>query len=146
MYDAVPSVEVPTPMAQPSAGPVDEEMESFLPLLRDYLKVTDAELTVPAPTLARVHSREQSSTRIGEEDEEDYVWDVFYYRPTLSEWNAVAGGNIGSLCVLLLTLCLTHNNMVSSTGLPPSVNNPDESDSESEPEDEDDEDSNGGRS
>jgi hypothetical protein len=36
---------------------------------------------------------------------DDYVWDVFYHRPTeLSEWNAIA--NIGTLCVNFFCLCL----------------------------------------
>jgi len=55
---------------------------------------------------------------------DDYVWDVFYHRPTtLSEWNAAA--NVGTL-----------------TGLPPSITDPYDSDSDSEAEDEADEDSN----
>lgn len=137
MYDVVPSSEAQEKgvasgaTASGSSAVPDEEMDAFLPLLRDYLKLSDVELATPAqtvtspPALSRRIAKEESSTRIGEEDEDDYVWDVFYYRPTLSEWNTVAGGNVGSL-----------------TGLPPSVNDPDDSDSESEPEDEDDEDSN----
>jgi hypothetical protein len=109
MYDVVPSSDAQGKTsstgaaAHGSPAEPDEEMDAFLPLLRDYLKLSDVELATPAqmvaspPVLSRRVGREESSTRIGEEDEDDYVWDVFYYRPTLSEWNTAAGGNVGSL-------------------------------------------------
>lgn len=74
MYDAVPADKKPTP-------PVfDSDMEKFLPMLQNYLRMNDepSEVLSAAPSV------------------EDYVWDVFYRRPcTLSEWNSVA--NIGTL-------------------------------------------------
>jgi hypothetical protein len=109
LYDAVLS----TPTRQGSSAsvappsPVDAEMERFLPLLQEYLKISDIELAAPAAEAKpRPPVRQDSgpegdvgtSTRIGSRDEDDYVWDVYYYRPTLTQWNALAlGGNVGSL-------------------------------------------------
>ncbi|KDQ62178.1 hypothetical protein JAAARDRAFT_170388 [Jaapia argillacea MUCL 33604] len=108
MYDAVPSVPEPS-----AAEAMDTEMEKFLPMLQDYLRVND----ITIPTTPPVGSTSQSQ-------EDEYVWDIFYHRPaSLSEWNQIA--NFGTL-----------------TGLPPSLNDPYASDTDSEPEDEDDEDSN----
>ncbi|KAG2144188.1 uncharacterized protein EDB93DRAFT_549903 [Suillus bovinus] len=74
MYDAVPADAMP-------ASPVfDSDMENFLPMLQNYLRMNDepSQVLSAAPPV------------------EDYVWDVFYRRPcTLSEWNSVA--NIGTL-------------------------------------------------
>jgi hypothetical protein len=115
LYDAILSdgdVAPPPPM-------FDSEMDKFMPLLQDYLKIHD--MTPPGSSTA-----EESPVSVTESKVEgdDYVWDVFYHRPTkLSEWNAVA--NIGTL-----------------TGLPPSTIGPYDSDSDTEPEDEADEDSN----
>jgi hypothetical protein len=99
LYDAVPDSKLQTP-----ASPVDPEIERFLPLLQEYLKVSEIDLSPPAPAPAAGRPRSQSNvdpdaeTRIGTEDEDDYVWDVYYYRPTLTAWNALAhGGNVGSL-------------------------------------------------
>ena len=77
-------------------------------------------------------------------EDEDYVWDVFYQRPTkLSEWNAVA--NIGTLYVHLYHISRQVSDMLvcHRTGLPPLTTDPSDSDSDTEPEDEADEDSNG---
>ncbi|KAG1743235.1 uncharacterized protein EDB91DRAFT_236327 [Suillus paluster] len=74
MYDAVPADQKPT-------SPIfDSEMEKFLPMLQNYLRMND----------------EPSQVLSAAPPAEDYVWDVFYRRPgTLSEWNSVA--NIGTL-------------------------------------------------
>ncbi|KAG1880718.1 hypothetical protein C8R48DRAFT_172108 [Suillus tomentosus] len=71
MYDAVPADTKPI---------FDSDMENFLPMLQNYLRMNDepSQVLSAAPPV------------------EDYVWDVFYRRPcTLSEWNSVA--NIGTL-------------------------------------------------
>ena len=88
---------------------VDPEVEKFLPLLTEYLKsglsllhsnhtITVHYLSVnDAEPTSRYESTNQESS--GDVDDSDYVWDVFYHRPTtLSEWNQVA--NIGTLYVL----------------------------------------------
>ncbi|KAJ8691060.1 hypothetical protein PTI98_010667 [Pleurotus ostreatus] len=91
----------------------DPEMEKFLPMIRDYLTLHD----IPMDADTRNTSAPQES--------DDYVWDVFYHRPaSLSEWNHVAA-NVGTL-----------------TGLPPSLNDPFDSDDSDEVPDEADEDSN----
>ncbi|OJA21490.1 hypothetical protein AZE42_03279 [Rhizopogon vesiculosus] len=74
MYDAVPADQV-------QASPIfDSEMEKFLPMLQNYLRMNEEPSRVPS----------------GIPQAEDYVWDVFYRRPcTLNEWNSVA--NIGTL-------------------------------------------------
>lgn len=74
MYDAVPADNKPT-------SPVfDSDMEKFLPMLQNYLRMNDE----PSQVFSAVPPAE------------DYVWDVFYRRPyTLSEWNSAA--NIGTL-------------------------------------------------
>ncbi|KAK0210936.1 hypothetical protein DFS33DRAFT_339401 [Desarmillaria ectypa] len=99
MFDAVPEDDQ-------SSREMDREMEKIMPMLKAYLNVDDAAASERAP------------------ESGDYVWDVFYHRPsTLSEWNEAA--TIGTL-----------------TGLPPSFMDPHDSDSDSEVEDEADEDSN----
>ncbi|KAF8916968.1 hypothetical protein CPB85DRAFT_1286963, partial [Mucidula mucida] len=99
MFDAVPEID--------ESAAMDAEMENIMPLLKAYLSVSE-------PTLDPAI-----------EKDDDYVWDVFYHRPsTLSEWNSAA--TVGTL-----------------TGLPPSLTDPYDSDSESEVEDDADEDSNG---
>lgn len=57
MYDAV--------LDRPATSPMDKEVESFLPMLNDYLKLQD----LPAPTA-------DASTS----DSGDYVYDIFYRR------------------------------------------------------------------
>ncbi|GLB38275.1 putative transcription factor Iwr1 [Lyophyllum shimeji] len=96
----------------------DAEMEKFLPMLDQYLKMHDVSLD-PEETNPAVGD---VAPRTAEAD--DYVWDVFYHREaSLSEWNIAA--NVGTL-----------------SGLPPSITDPYETPSDSEPEDEVDEDSN----
>ncbi|KIK03305.1 hypothetical protein K443DRAFT_95367 [Laccaria amethystina LaAM-08-1] len=111
MYDAIPSTRKASKRLE-----IDSEMEKFLPMLNDYLKIQDINpILVSDPSMAAPESLYS---------EGDYVWDVFYHRPaTLSEWNEVA--NIGTL-----------------TGLPPSFGDTYDSASGSEEEDEADEDSN----
>ncbi|OAX39878.1 hypothetical protein K503DRAFT_865065 [Rhizopogon vinicolor AM-OR11-026] len=74
MYDAVPADQI-------QASPIfDSEMEKFLPMLQNYLRMNEEPSRVPSAITQA----------------EDYVWDVFYRRPcTLNEWNSVA--NIGTL-------------------------------------------------
>ncbi|KZT28825.1 hypothetical protein NEOLEDRAFT_1239333 [Neolentinus lepideus HHB14362 ss-1] len=128
LLDAVPS--------EPNLANItaDSEMENFLPMLKDYLKVNDISLadppSAPAPSVptsaSTVSMTSLTDTSLSSDLQEDgdYVWDVFYRRAiTQNEWNKIA--NFGTLI-----------------GLPPSLNDPNESDSEPEPEDEDDEDSN----
>ncbi|KAK0463951.1 uncharacterized protein EV420DRAFT_1303814 [Desarmillaria tabescens] len=116
VFDAIPE-------DNPSSHEMDRQLEKIMPMLKAYLNgasldtfscflrlnfslVDDAAASEPAP------------------ESSDYVWDVFYHRPsTLSEWNEAAA--VGTL-----------------TGLPPSLTDPYDSDSDSEIEDEADEDSN----
>jgi len=118
MYDAVLSGD-----GDSSVPTFDSEMEKFMPMLTNYLKIHDMS---PPGSPSAENPAAESSVPIPESKSrgDDYVWDVFYHRPTeLSEWNAIA--NIGTL-----------------TGLPPSITDPNDSDSDTEPEDEADEDSN----
>jgi len=120
MYDAIPQQSLST----------DEsfEVNKFLPMLNDYLKIHDIDIgsETDSPALKKPSGvivqpiLPQSALEDG-----DYVWDVFYHRPaTLSEWNEAA--NVGTL-----------------TGLPPSFGDVYDSASDSEEEeDEGDEDSN----
>ncbi|RDB17900.1 RNA polymerase II nuclear localization protein IWR1 [Hypsizygus marmoreus] len=111
MYDAVLAAD------KASAPAIDPEMEKFLPMLNDYLKLHDVAMEPPDKGVAGGGALSSSKS-------DDYVWDVFYHRPaTLSEWNDAA--NVGTL-----------------SGLPPSITDPYDSASESEEEDEADEDSN----
>lgn len=97
----------------------DSEIDKFLPMLNQYLRLHDVSLD-PEGTTPSVGDLTTQSTA----QSDDYVWDVFYHRPaTLSEWNLAA--NVGTL-----------------SGLPPSITDPYETPSDSEEEDEADEDSN----
>ncbi|KAA1473809.1 hypothetical protein DENSPDRAFT_297712 [Dentipellis sp. KUC8613] len=111
MYDAI--------LASEKATPVDPEIEKFLPLLQDYLKVS--ETTPPAP--AATSPLSPGAPPATNAEDPDYVWDVFFHRPGALNYASVS--NIGTL-----------------TGLPASFSDPFSSDSESEPEDDADEDSN----
>ncbi|KAJ7828087.1 hypothetical protein B0H13DRAFT_2420383 [Mycena leptocephala] len=114
LYDAVLSADkAPTAVA-------DEEMEKFMPMLNEYLKLNDISASASVSSVAETLPPSESLSS----STDDYVWDVFYHRPvTLTEWNEAA--NVGTL-----------------TGLPPSLTDPYDSASDSEPEDEADEDSN----
>jgi hypothetical protein len=93
LYDVVPAAQA----APPAATEQDAEIERFLPMLQEYLKVSDIALS---PKLLPAQAPTGGETRIGAEAEDDYVWDVYYYRPSLTQWNALAlGANVGSLCV-----------------------------------------------
>ncbi|KAI0823177.1 hypothetical protein BC628DRAFT_1421048 [Trametes gibbosa] len=112
-YDAVPSSASGNIVP---ASETDREIEKFLPLLKDYLNVSDI-----APPSAPADAT-------GESMEEDYVYDVFYHRPaTLQElYEPGTGSNIAKL-----------------TGLPPELSGlSGEDESDEEYDDEDDEDSN----
>ncbi|KAJ6511980.1 hypothetical protein C8R47DRAFT_1092967 [Mycena vitilis] len=112
MYDAVLSADK-APAVQP-----DQEMDNFLPMLNEYLKLNDISTSTSSSSVSESLLPPSASST------DDYVWDVFYHRPaTLTEWNEAA--NVGTL-----------------TGLPPSITDPYDSASDSEEEDEADEDSN----
>jgi len=106
MFDAVLEPQKPAP-------PSDPEMDKFLPLLQDYLKIHDVQVGA---------TQYSHSLPVGSGD---YVWDVFYHRSlNLREWNEAV--NVGTI-----------------SGLPLAITNPYDSASESEEEeDEADEDSN----
>lgn len=105
-YDAVLAAD------KDARSKADSEMDKFVPLLEEYLKIGDIGLSSSSGTSA-------------ETAEDDFVWDIFYHYPVkLNEWSKSAV-NIGTL-----------------TGLPSSFGHPDDSDSESEVEDDEDEDSN----
>jgi len=110
IYEAVPSI---TSNAAQSTGP-DPEMEKFLPMLQDYLRLS-GEDTSPAPST--------STNIVNAEKDEDYVWDVFYARPVTFRELYGSNTNIGMV-----------------TGLP--LDDGQGSDSDEEYEDEGDEDSN----
>ncbi|KAH9891997.1 hypothetical protein C8Q73DRAFT_763543 [Cubamyces lactineus] len=114
MYDAVPSS-----VSGAVISDTDKEIEKFLPLLKEYLSVNDVAPPAPTPQTTGAH---------GEGMDEDYVYDVFYQRPTTFQelYEPGSGSNIAKL-----------------TGLPPELSGlygEDESDEEYD--DEDDEDSN----
>ncbi|PPQ66625.1 hypothetical protein CVT26_009386 [Gymnopilus dilepis] len=115
MYDAVPANEQSMAVDQ-----VPSEMDKFLPLLQDYLKIHEgADAASKAAT--------PPST-----NDDDYVWDVFYHRPVpVNNWKEAV--NVGTV----------HPEQPQSTGLPPSFGDEYDSASDSDEElDEADEDSN----
>ncbi|GBE85222.1 hypothetical protein BKA93DRAFT_751605 [Sparassis latifolia] len=129
MYDVVPSSTTAASLrsgALDAAQDVDQEMAKFLPMLQDYLKLTEGSSHSASPSVPDMPP--SASGHLAIDDDGDYVWDVFYQRPTtfqdLYGSSTSIGGNIGTL-----------------TGLPPELEAYD-SDSDSEHEDEDDEDSN----
>ncbi|KAH9950616.1 hypothetical protein B0H21DRAFT_819076 [Amylocystis lapponica] len=129
MYDAVPSSSTLASLASAtSAGSVstageDAEMAKFLPMLQDYLKLNDTPLASELPPGSTLPSASAAVNGV----DDDYVWDVFYQRPTTFQqlFEPSQSGNIGTL-----------------TGLPAELSGLYDSDSDSEWEDEDDEDSN----
>ena len=68
MYEAVPSS---TSIASGSAPEDDPELAKFLPMLQEYLKVSDS-----LPSSVSGQTSDSKSA-----DDDDYVWDVFYSRP-----------------------------------------------------------------
>ncbi|KAI6101973.1 hypothetical protein EV401DRAFT_2025495 [Pisolithus croceorrhizus] len=109
MYDAIPADQ------EAAMQPLDSEMEKFLPMLQDYLSLSEV-------------SPKAGSSSVGERGapaKDDYVWDVFYRRLySLHELQSLAA-NVGTL-----------------TGLPALSDGGFSSPEESEEEDEADEDSN----
>ncbi|EIN12511.1 hypothetical protein PUNSTDRAFT_130770 [Punctularia strigosozonata HHB-11173 SS5] len=125
MYDAV--------LSAPESSEVDSEMEKFMPMLQDYLKINDISLPAPAETAKPSPSALPSNARHAnaadkDDAESDYVYDVFYRRPMPDAYDTKTWEHLAAIGTL--------------SGLPPSMNDSDESDSESEEEDEADEDSN----
>ncbi|KAI0718230.1 hypothetical protein C8T65DRAFT_639427 [Cerioporus squamosus] len=115
MFEAVPSA----PGGNPEPTETDAEIEKFLPMLKDYLNVS--ELAPPSPAV----KAEQDGDRM----EDDYVYDVFYHRPaTLRELHGPGSAS----------------NIAKLTGLPPELSGlwGEDDDSDEEYDDEDDEDSN----
>ncbi|PPR07116.1 hypothetical protein CVT24_010952 [Panaeolus cyanescens] len=119
MFDAVPEKkQVPKES--------DSEMDKFLPMLNEYLKIHDTDIGPKngsikpgaSPMIGTPNADEGAS-------DDDYVYDVFYHRPqTLAGWNNAI-------------------NVATVTGLPPSYNDEYDTPSDSEEElDEADEDSN----
>ncbi|RXW22862.1 hypothetical protein EST38_g2989 [Candolleomyces aberdarensis] len=94
MYDAIPSAPV-------VEEPVEEdpEMVKFQAMLSDYLRINDVPLSPPpteSPMQVPAASKNDSRMKPPTADDGDYVWDIFYHRPTsLSEWNDLA--NVGML-------------------------------------------------
>ncbi|THH19835.1 hypothetical protein EUX98_g8696 [Antrodiella citrinella] len=115
MYDAIPSSST---LSSAPSSEADREMAKFMPMLNEYLKLNEDNATTPLPS-------SHSLAKIAEGDDE-YVWDVFYQRPTTFQElyePAVGGIHIGTL-----------------SGLPPEADDWDSDGSDFE--DEDDEDSN----
>ncbi|KAI0073478.1 hypothetical protein K474DRAFT_1557174, partial [Panus rudis PR-1116 ss-1] len=118
IYDAVPQAQAQTRQAQ-----VDPEVEKFLPLLQEYLKVTDQ-----LPQFAEQTDSNVSPNANGnggqDTNNEDYVWDIFYSRPA-SYKELFDSLNVGSV-----------------SGLPHSAMGYLDSDSDDDMDEEEDEDSN----
>ncbi|KAI0643013.1 hypothetical protein C8Q79DRAFT_981200 [Trametes meyenii] len=112
MYDAVPS----SSSGNVAESETDKEIEKFLPLLKDYLNMN--EIIPPSP----------SPVQNGDNMDEDYVYDVFYHRPTTFQELYEPGAT---------------SNIAKLTGLPPELSGlSGEDQSDEEYDDEDDEDSN----
>ncbi|KAL1950234.1 hypothetical protein VTO73DRAFT_5358 [Trametes versicolor] len=113
MYDAVPS----SSSGNIAPSETDKEIEKFLPMLKDYLNVND--IALPSPSEAEAN---------GDIMDEDYVFDVFYHRPTTFQELYEPGAS---------------TNIAKLTGLPSELSGLlGEDDSDEEYSDEDDEDSN----
>jgi len=63
--------------------PIDPEMEKFLPLLKEYLRMNDEPANI-------------ANTSSSSENHDEYVWDVFYHRPAIADW-AAAASNIATI-------------------------------------------------
>lgn len=102
MYDAVPS----SSSGNIAPSETDKEIEKFLPMLKDYLNgescparhgipitqqiVTVNDIPLPSPSEAETN---------GDIMDEDYVFDVFYHRPTTFQelYEPGASNNIAKL-------------------------------------------------
>ncbi|PIL35209.1 hypothetical protein GSI_02999 [Ganoderma sinense ZZ0214-1] len=116
MYEAVPSTS--TGKKAPVPTEMDAEIDKFLPLLKDYLNVSDL-TPPPAKSIKGVKDTDGM--------DEDYVYDVFYHRPTTNKE----------------LYDPTSSNIAKLTGLPPELSGlSGEDSSDEEYSDEDDEDSN----
>ncbi|KII86583.1 hypothetical protein PLICRDRAFT_43215 [Plicaturopsis crispa FD-325 SS-3] len=133
MYD----VEQERVEEEEEGGEGDDEMDKFMPMLRDYLKLHDIPApappskTTPAPPATKAPPVKTDATKTqGNGSDDEYVWDVFYHRPAqdATSWGDGVGAGMGNVATL--------------TGLPPSLTDPYGSDSDEEEEDEADEDSN----
>ncbi|KAM5540906.1 hypothetical protein V8D89_005550 [Ganoderma adspersum] len=117
MYEAVPSTS--TGKKAPVPTEMDTEIDKFLPLLKDYLNVSD--LAPPSP------ARSIKGGKDADGMDEDYVYDVFYHRPATDKG----------------LYDPTSSNIAKLTGLPAELSGLlGEDSSDEEYSDEDDEDSN----
>ncbi|CAE7214546.1 unnamed protein product [Rhizoctonia solani] len=97
LYEAV--------LAAPAAVEPEEptpEMQEFQDLLQEYLRVNEIPLDAPPPRKPVTSNAQANSLKkpiLEEDDDEAYVWDVFYQRPNLSGdlsiWDGLA--NVGTL-------------------------------------------------
>ncbi|CAE6531860.1 unnamed protein product [Rhizoctonia solani] len=78
------------------------EMQEFQDLLQEYLRVNEIPLDAPPPRKPVTSNAQANSLKkpiLEEDDDEAYVWDVFYQRPNLSGdlsiWDGLA--NVGTL-------------------------------------------------
>jgi len=123
MYDAVPSSSTLSTSTSTSSE-MDPEVAKFLPLLRDYLRLDDSGMVTPPGSMPVLPPSGSAQPTM---DDSDYVYDVFYQRPTTFQElyePSISMGNIGTLLDI------------------PDELNLDDSDSDSEVYDTDDEDSN----
>ncbi|KAL1744062.1 hypothetical protein HDZ31DRAFT_39473 [Schizophyllum fasciatum] len=81
MYDAVPD----DGSSQKPQSPMDSEIDKFIPLLDEYLKMNN------------IHAQDQAADK-KEDGADDYVWDVFYRRtanpgdvPMHTNWATLSG-------------------------------------------------------
>ncbi|KAK7689819.1 hypothetical protein QCA50_006458 [Cerrena zonata] len=111
VYEAVPSS---TSLASAPSRDMDLEMAKFLPMLEEYLKVSDSVPSLPP----------DNSTGAEASNDDDYVWDVFYSRPA-SHKELFDQLNVGLV-----------------SGLPQSASGYLDSDSDDDLDEEEDEDSN----
>jgi len=113
MYDAILSPTTNDPV-------FDSEMEKFLPMLNNYLKSVYSKTNssvyfIVDTTSTSVHDIPLSTcsnnppTTPSTPSSDDYVWDVFYHHPMLSELTEAA--NVGTLYVAS-DLCLATSFLI----------------------------------
>ncbi|KAI0917516.1 hypothetical protein AcW1_007304 [Taiwanofungus camphoratus] len=126
MYDAVPSSSTLASVTSASSTTnTDAEVAKFLPLLKDYLRLNDMASPSASPSASSLPPT--VSVAIGGDN--DYVWDMFYQRPTTFQ-------------ELFMPSTSVSGNIAKLTGLPPELEGLYDTDSDSEYAGEDDEDSN----